>query len=300
MGRTLADEIREKLPRIELRENEPLANHTSFRIGGPAKAALFPGSTDELRSLCAFLRSRGEKPLLLGTGSNVLAPDGGTDRAVILTVKLCGVSRRGEELMAECGAALTRCAAFAAAEGLGGLEFAYGIPGTVGGALVMNAGAYGGEMKDVVIRTFFLDGELREREYKGEEHLFGYRTSAFGEDDVILGTEMRLHTADPAGIREKMEELMARRKSSQPIELPSAGSAFKRPENGYAAELIDRCGLKGFAVGGAGVSEKHAGFIVNNGGATADDVKRVIEHVQKTVYGRTGVMLCPEIKIIDG
>lgn len=300
MGRTLADAIHEKLPQLELRENEPLANHTSFRIGGPAKAVLFPKSTDELRRLCGLLRSLGEKPLLLGNGSNVLAPDAGTDRAVILTVKICGMSRLGDGLKAECGAALTRLAAFAAAEGLGGLEFAYGIPGTVGGALVMNAGAYGGEMKDVVLRTVFLDGELRERKYEGEDHLFGYRTSAFKDGEVILETEMRLHKAEAEKIREKMEELMARRRSSQPVELPSAGSAFKRPANGYAAELIDRCGLKGFTVGGAGVSEKHAGFIVNNGGATADDVKKVIEHVRETVYERTGTELCPEIRIIDG
>lgn len=298
MGSRLADAIRMNMPQLELRENEPLARHTSFRIGGPAQTALFPHSAEETEQLCRLLRRLGEKPLILGNGSNVLAPDEGIDGAVVFTVKAGKISREGTVITAESGAALTKCAMLALSEGLAGMEFAYGIPGTVGGALVMNAGAYGGEIKDIVARTEFLDGELMPRQYRGEEHGFGYRSSAFTGDDVILRSYFELKDGDGEEIRLRMDELMQRRKTSQPLELPSAGSAFKRPQNGYAAAMIEQCGLKGYSVGGAAVSEKHSGFIVNNGGATARDVMALMDHVRETVYAATGVELQPEIKIL--
>lgn len=299
MSDSLAKAIREKMPQLELRENEPMCAHTSFKIGGPAELMLFPGSAAELRQLCELLKKLGVRPMVLGNGSNVLAPDVGINGAVIVTAGACAVRADEGGLTAECGAQLTKTAVAACEHELEGLEFAYGIPGTVGGALVMNAGAYGGEMKDVVVSTRFLDAELNEREYRGQQHMFAYRSSGFQARDVILETRLSLKKGAGAEIRARMDELMSRRKASQPLNLPSAGSAFKRPREGYAAELIDRCGLKGFAIGGACVSEKHAGFVVNKGGASAEDVKRLLEHVRRTVYSRCGIELEPEIRILD-
>ena len=238
------------------------------------------------------------KPLLLGNGSNVLAPDEGLRGAVVVTRRAAAMEKRGETIVADCGASLTKIAAFAAEEGLTGLEFAYGIPGTLGGALVMNAGAYGGEMKDVTARAEYLDGELHRHAAAGAELDFRYRHSRFTAEDVILRAELTLRAGDKEAVKARCRELTEKRKASQPLELPSAGSAFKRPVNGYAAALIDQAGLKGYAVGGAQVSQKHAGFVVNRGGATASDVKRLLEDVRQAVLDRTGVLLEPEIKIL--
>jgi UDP-N-acetylmuramate dehydrogenase len=298
MAEALLRELRRVLPALEAREGEPLRNYTSFGIGGPAELLLLPSSGEELASLCALLRSLGVKPLLLGNGSNVLAPDEGVKGAVIVTRRAQETARQGEKLVAACGAGLTKLASFAAEEGLTGLEFAYGIPGTLGGALIMNAGAYGGEMKDVTAAVTYLDGELRQRTAAGEALDFRYRHSRFGPEDVILRAELQLRAGDREAIRARCRELTEKRKASQPLEWPSAGSAFKRPRDGYAAALIDQAGLKGYAVGGAQVSEKHAGFVVNRGGATASDVKKLLEDVQKTVLDRSGVLLEPEIKIL--
>ena len=294
----LAARIRAALPELELREREPLSLHTSFRIGGPARLLALPGSGEELAALCRLLRSLGEKPLILGNGTNVLAPDEGLDRCVILTARAEGARIAGDVLEADCGASLTALAAKAAKEGLAGLTFAYGIPGTLGGALVMNAGAYGGEMKDAAEETRFLDGDLRERVYRGPEQGFGYRSSAFTGDMVILSARLRLRPGDPDALREECRQLLERRRSSQPLDLPSAGSAFKRPEGAYAAALIDRAGLKGFRIGGAMVSEKHAGFIVNAGGATASDVRRLLDEVRERVLRTSGIALEPEIRVL--
>ena len=290
--------IRKSLPGMEALENAPLREHVSFRIGGPAGLLLLPSSTEELEALCALLRRLGEKPLLLGNGSNVLPPDEGIAGAVIVTKKAAGITVDGECVRADCGASLTRVSALAAEAGLSGLEFAYGIPGSIGGALVMNAGAYGGEMKDVTVRTEYLDGELRKCCAEGAEHDFSYRHSRFGASDVILRTELRLQAGEREAVKSRCRELTERRRSSQPLDKPSAGSAFKRPEKGYAAALIDGCGLKGFRIGGAQVSEKHAGFIVNLGGATASDVKHLLEEVQKRVLAESGILLEPEIRML--
>ncbi len=298
MTDTLLRELRRALPTLELKQEEPLRNYTSFGIGGPAEILLLPSTGEELAALCALVRSLGVKPLLLGNGTNVLAPDEGVAGAVIVTRRAQETERQGEKLSAACGASLTKLAAFAAEEGLTGLEFAYGIPGTLGGALIMNAGAYGGEMKDVTARVTYLDGELRQHSAAGEALDFRYRHSRFGPEDVVLRAELMLQPGDREAIKARCRELTEKRKASQPLELPSAGSAFKRPREGYAAALIDQAGLKGYAVGGAQVSEKHAGFVVNRGGATASDVKKLLEDVQKAVYDRSGILLEPEIKIL--
>lgn len=299
MTERLAQELRERFPRLEMRENAPLDRYTGFHIGGPARLLLLPGGAEELAALCAALERLGEdRPLILGNGTNVLVPDEGIDGAVIVTRRADGLRLQDGLLLADCGASLTKVAAFAAEHGLSGLEFAHGIPGTVGGAIVMNAGAYGGEMKDVAVETDFLDASLQPRTCRGEAHGFGYRTSAFDGSAVVLRTKLRLGEDDPAAIRERCRVLAEKRRASQPLELPSAGSAFKRPKEGYAAAMIDEAGLKGLSVGGAQVSEKHAGFIVNTGGATADDVRRLLELVRERVLARFGVLLEPEIKIL--
>ena len=298
MAETLARALREALPSLEIREKEPMREHTSFRIGGPAEVLLLPGSSEELAKVCRLLRRWGEKPLILGNGTNVLAPDEGIPGVVVFTKKAGAVSLSGDTLTADCGALLTRLSALAGERALTGLEFAYGIPGTLGGALTMNAGAYGGEMKDVTAGVDYLDGELCPRSESGEGLGFGYRCSRFGQGDVILRASLTLREGYAREIREKCRELTEKRKASQPLDLPSAGSAFKRPKEGFAAALIDEAGLKGLAVGGAQVSEKHAGFLVNRGNATAEDVKRLLELVQKRVYDCSGVLLEPEVRIL--
>ncbi len=298
MADALLRELRRALPELELLRDEPLKNYTTFGIGGPARLLLLPASAEELTELCGLLRRLGERPVLLGNGSNVLAPDGGIDGVVVVTRRAAGMARQDERITADCGASLTKISAFAAEEGLTGLEFAYGIPGTLGGALIMNAGAYGGEMKDVTVRADYLDGELRLCSAAGPALDFSYRHSRFGPEDVILRAELRLLPGDRESIRARCRELTERRRSSQPLDKPSAGSAFKRPAAGYAAAMIDAAGLKGYAVGGAQVSEKHAGFVVNRGGATAEDVKKLLEVVRQKVFDRTGVLLEPEIRML--
>ncbi len=298
MADALERALREALPSLEIREMEPMREHTSFRIGGPAETLLLPGSAEELAEACRLLRHWGEKPLILGNGTNVLAPDEGIRGVVVLTKKAAAMALSGNTLTADCGALLTRLSSLAAESALTGLEFAYGIPGTLGGALTMNAGAYGGEMKDVTARVDYLDGELRPRSASGEALGFGYRRSRFGPEDVILRGSLTLASGDSAAVKARCRELTEKRRASQPLELPSAGSAFKRPAVGYAAAMIDEAGLKGYAVGGAQVSEKHAGFVVNRGGATAADVKQILEDIRARVYARTGVLLETEIRIL--
>lgn len=298
MNERLLSAIRERLPGLEVLEREPLKNHTSFRIGGPAALVLLPASVPELKALCALLRELGEEPLILGNGSNVLAPDEGLERAVIVTRRVCGMAVSGESITAECGVSLTKVSGLAAQSGLTGLEFAYGIPGTLGGALIMNAGAYGGEMRDVTAWVEWLDGDLTEHRSEGPELDFGYRRSRFRAGETVLRAGLRLSPGDAGEIQARCRELTEKRRASQPLDLPSAGSAFKRPKEGYAAALIDEAGLKGYAVGGARVSEKHAGFIVNGGNATAHDVRRLMEEVRERVRERTGIELEAEIRIL--
>ncbi len=298
--KTLLNDIRIALPGLDLREDEPMAEHCSFRIGGPAAAMALPRSARELEALCRLLREKGVKPLLIGNGTNILPPDRGLDRFVVATCPGAGeVLVDGTAVTADCGATLAAAAMAAAEAGLTGLEFAHGIPGSVGGGVVMNAGAYGGELKDAVQRTEYLDEDLVPRTAQGAEHDFSYRHSAFsGREAVILRTTFSLAPGDKEAIQGRMRELAAKRRASQPLDMPSAGSTFKRPAGGYAAALIDEAGLKGFSVGGAQVSEKHAGFVVNAGGATCGDVLRLMEHIQKTVLARSGIALEPEVLVL--
>ena len=297
--RSFLREARSRRPELTILENEPMSRHCSFRIGGACDAMLLPSSIEDVEAVCALLAECGEKPLLMGNGTNLLVTDAPLHRIVLRMGE--DFSRidpvNGTALRAESGATLSRLALFAAARGLAGLEFAHGIPGTLGGAVSMNAGAYGGEMKDVVTSVTYLDKDLSLRET--DDAGFSYRRSRFSDTDcIVLGAKISLHEDDPDAIRERMRSLAERRRSSQPLDMPSAGSTFKRPAVGYAAALIDEAGLKGYTVGGAQVSEKHAGFVVNRGVACFDDVLRLIEHIQSEVYRVSGIELEPEVKII--
>ena len=292
--------IQDYLPDLKWVADEPMAKHTSFRIGGPAKRMAFPETREQLVLLTGFLQEAGVDPLLIGNGTNLLVADEGLDTVVIDTsAKLSHIELTGEgEITADAGVSLAKLALFAWKSGLMGLEFAHGIPGTLGGGVVMNAGAYGGELKDVVtkVTALYPDGV---KVLKPAELDFSYRHSVFSTGEgIVLGAKLKLEPGDKDAIKAKMDELMARRKASQPLELPSAGSTFKRPTGYFAGPLIEGCRLKGCRVGGAEVSPKHAGFVVNVGGATCAEVLALIEKVQKTVYDAHGVMLEPEVKII--
>lgn len=293
-------EVRTRCPEMPVLEREPMARHTSFRIGGPCDAMLLPGSRREIETAATLLRAAGERPFLLGNGTNLLVTDGPFHRVVLrLGERFSRAEVGGRTLRAESGVSLSQLAVAAADASLGGLEFAHGIPGSLGGAVSMNAGAYGGEMKDVVARVAWLDEDLTLRETEDGE--FSYRHSRFSDKDcIILETTFTLTPDDPNAIRSRMRALAERRRASQPLDLPSAGSAFKRPAEGYAAALIDRAGLRGYAIGDAQVSEKHAGFVVNRGGATFDDVLRLMEHIQEEVFRTSGIALEPEVKILRG
>lgn len=291
--------LRRACPEVVFREQEMLCAHTSFKIGGPAAVMAFPSSVQSLAGLLRAARELGVQPRVLGAGTNVLAPDEGLDELVICTKDaLMGLRQlSGGRIEAMAGQSLASAAVFAREHRLSGLEFAHGIPGTVGGGVYMNAGAYGGEIKQVVesVTVLTMDGALRE--YAGGE-LFSYRMSVFQNMPcVIVSAVFRLMPGEPETIQKTMHELMLKRRASQPLELPSAGSTFKRPVGGYAAALIDAAGLKGRGVGGAQVSQKHAGFVVNTGGATARDVLATITMIQEEVYKSSGIHLAPEVRI---
>lgn len=297
----LTKELRARLPGLALRENEPMRQHCSFKIGGEAAVMALPASIAETEGLCRFLFEKGVKPLVIGNGTNLLVTDEPLRRFVIKMAEgMSAIERRGEtEVSALCGVSLARLASECARFGLTGLEFAHGIPGTLGGAASMNAGAYGGEMKQVLTAAAYLDAEGRLCEKRGEALGFSYRHSAFSDTDaLILSCTLSLSVGEEAEIFARMRELSEKRRASQPLDKPSAGSTFKRPAAGYAAALIEQAGLKGFALGGAQVSEKHAGFVINQGDASFEDVLRLMEHVRETVLKQAGVTLEPELKII--
>mgnify|MGYP004588686755 FL=1 len=282
-------------------ENEPMSAHTTFRIGGKADVFIKPASEEVLKGVLAALKETGVPYYCIGGGSNLLVSDFGIRGAALYTGGFSDMALL-DGCVIECGAGvkLSRMCSFALENSLSGCEFAWGIPGTVGGAVYMNAGAYGGEVKDIIVsaRHMTPDGEIEE--VSAENLKLGYRTSVYDKNkNVILSAKFKLHPGDKNEIREKMDDLLARRKDKQPIDLPSAGSTFKRPEGHFAGALIEQCGLKGTAVGGAMVSEKHAGFVVNaNGEATCSEVLRLIELVKNTVFEKTGVLLEPEVKVV--
>ncbi len=280
---------------------EPLSRHTTFHIGGPADRFFTVYSKAHLKRLVQVLEEEKIPWMVLGKGSNLLVSDRGIRGAVLCLegeFKEVRLLPDGCSISAGAGASLASVCAFAREHGLSGLEFAWGIPGSAGGAAYMDAGAYGGEMKDVVKRVFHMTPAGEERCAAGEELGFGYRKSRYtGGREVILSVEYALRKGDPPQIAAKMEELMARRKEKQPYDMPSAGSVFKRPQTGYAAALIEECGLKGRSVGGAQVSTKHAGFIVNTGGASCADVLELIRIIQAEVQRQKGVCLECEVRV---
>lgn len=295
--------LRAMCPDAAFAENEPLSAHTSFRIGGPAALMAFPKNEDELAALLRAASQCSVKPRILGAGTNVLAPDEGLDGLVICT-KDCLLGLRaleGGRIEAMAGETLAHAAVFARGQSLTGLEFAHGIPGTVGGGVYMNAGAYGRELRDVLTEVTFLDEAGEYRTLPAAELSLSYRHSIFEDrpGTVIVGAVLTLTPGDPAAIRAAMEDYMSRRREKQPLEYGSAGSTFKRPVGNYASALVDQCGLKGLSVGGAEVSRKHAGFIINRGGATAADVRELIAEVQRIVREKTGYTLECEIKFIE-
>ena len=288
------------LPEIELAMNEPMAKHTSFRIGGPVEAMAFPHSHEHLAAVLKAAKELEVTPAIIGAGTNILAPDEGL-KGLIICIKDCldGMEQLdATHIRVAAGVTMTRAAVFAANLGLGGLEFAHGIPGTVGGGVYMNAGAYGGEICQVCESVEVMDRNGNISTVACNCMEFAYRHSILEDTDmIVLSAVFHLEPKPQEEIREKMAELMAKRKNSQPLDLPSAGSAFKRPVGGYAAALIDQAGLKGFCIGGAGVSTKHAGFVVNNDNATAADVKEVLRQVADKVFAQTGIRLEPEVRI---
>lgn len=283
----------------EITVNEPMKNHTSFRIGGAADCYCEVRDTDALRHVLLLCREYEVPYFILGMGSNLLVSDSGIEGVVIRLGGEFNEITLADEGLVRCGAGstLARLCNFAKNMSLGGLEFAWGIPGSVGGAVYMNAGAYDGEIKDAVVSVDYMDRDGRVHRCRGEELDFSYRHSFFSDKDyVILNASFRLAHKPQQKIVERMEELMERRKTKQPINHPSAGSVFKRPEGYYAAALIEECGLKGYEIGGAQVSPKHAGFIVNDNGASAADVQALIRHIQQVVKEQKGVELTCEVK----
>ena len=285
---------------IAYRADEPLAAHCTFKIGGPADVFALPETEEQLCRVIALCKACGVKYYLLGNGSNILFADEGYNGAVLdISSMQDTVEVHGIQLTAGAGVRLSALCKTALEHGLAGLEFAYGIPGTVGGAVYMNAGAYGGEMKDVLTTVQYLTAEGEVKETAAAELDLRYRHSIFEENgSCILSAQFALTPGEPEAIRAKMDELMAKRLDKQPLDKPSAGSTFKRPVGAFAAALIDQCGLRGYRHGGAAVSEKHCGFVVNLGGATCADVLALCEEVRAIVKEKTGYDLEKEIRVV--
>lgn len=281
---------------IEYRQNEPMRAHTTFKIGGEADIFIIPTSPAALIYAVKKCNELEIPYFILGNGSNLLVSDGGIEGAVISLSGINGISSDGEKITCGAGAMLSSVCLKALSLSLTGLEFAYGIPGTAGGALYMNAGAYGGQMADVIESAECLTATGEIKTLKKENMQLGYRSSVFKNGGlIIISLTFALKKGDKAEIKAEMDELLNRRKQKQPLEYPSAGSTFKRPEGYFAGALIEKNGLKGLTVGGAQVSEKHAGFVINCGGATAADVRALIGKIQKKVFENDGVMLEPEV-----
>jgi len=300
--------IRRELPNVVIKPDEPLANHTTFKVGGPVFAMLFPESTVELTAINELLRRYDISPFIIGNGSNILASDKKHDLIVLKTSNINNISLLEEttsveqgyrDITVDTGVLLSKAAEFAYENELTGLEFAHGIPGSAGGAVVMNAGAYGREMKDVVYSTTVYSTTDGKKELTAEDNDFSYRKSRFlNSNEIVLSTVLRIKKGNKEDIGSKMDEFKTLRQNSQPLDFPSGGSTFKRPKEGYAAVLIEQAGLRGYTIGGAQVSEKHTGFIVNKGNASFKDIKTLIEHVQETVLKQFGIDLDLEVKIL--
>jgi len=294
---------------IALERTVPLSRHTTFRIGGDAALGIYPKSEAEVLLTLSAVKASGVPLFVIGGGSNLLCPDVGYDGAVLFTgglnkISFCDAKDGNVFVTAGAGVSLSALTRAAADRGLTGAEFLYGIPGTVGGAVVMNAGAYGGEVSGILDCSRYVDAdapsEICERDL--DEHLYGYRASVYlgRPSEIILSATFRLAEGDPTLVRAEMKRLLAARREKQPLEYPSAGSFFKRPVGAFAGKLIEDCGLKGVRIGGAEVSEKHAGFVISRGGATESDVRRLAALVRESVLRETGYLLEAEVRTMGG
>ncbi|WP_425061387.1 UDP-N-acetylmuramate dehydrogenase [Sporomusa carbonis] len=293
-------ELKKAIPPERLRVNEPMSNHTTFRIGGPADYLVFPASAQEVSVVSDIAKQFNVPVTVLGNGSNVLVLDRGIRGLVVKFGPEMGYIRHsGTTVFAGAGALLTDVSKYAAANKLTGFEFAIGIPGSIGGAVFMNAGAYEGDMSQVAVAVTAVCTTGQLRRFEAAELNFGYRHSVFQDNGcIICEVELALNNGEDSSIRSLIDDYTTKRESKQPLEMPSAGSTFKRPQGHFAGTLIEQAGLKGATVGGAQVSTKHAGFIINAGGATAQDVLSLISKVQNVVYKRFGVALHPEVRVI--
>ena len=296
----VSDYCKEK--RCTVKINGSLKDYTTFKIGGTAGVLVMPEDIESLIGLVKIIKENNIKYILLGGGSNVLISENYFDGVVIVTSGMNAVRRDGDNIYAECGAALNKTANFAKENSLTGLEFAYGIPGTAGGAVYMNAGAYGGQMSDIVYSSECLyAGNLETVTLYLQQHKFLYRKSIFSENSsyIILSSVFKLKRGEKSEIGALMSKNIAARKEKQPLEYPSAGSVFKRGDGYFASKLIEDCGLKGCQIGGAQVSEKHAGFIINKGCATFTDVVNLIGHIKSVIFDKTGINIQCEVKIVE-
>ncbi|MBR3835133.1 MAG: UDP-N-acetylmuramate dehydrogenase [Lachnospiraceae bacterium] len=284
---------------ISYKESELMSGHTTFRIGGPAKYFFTPKTNEEIIKIINTCKEHNLRFMIMGNGSNMLFSDQGYDGAILqIYNNYNNIDVCQDGIYANAGALLSKLAVIARDNSMTGMEFAAGIPGTLGGAVVMNAGAYGGEMKDIIEYVDVLEQDGTVKRYNCDSMEFGYRKSIISDDKIVLGAKLKLTKGDKTLIQAKMDELKEARCAKQPLELPSAGSTFKRPEGYFAAKLIDDAGLRGYSYGGAKVSDKHCGFVVNYDNATCQDVLNVIDKVQSTVEEKFGVRLEPEVKII--
>lgn len=280
--------------------NEPMSRHTSFKIGGPADVLVIPGEMGQLGDMVRYFAAEGIPYMIMGNGTNLLVSDKGI-RGVVVKIydNLQGFTVQGDMLEIEAGMLISKAAKLALENSLSGMEFAEGIPGTIGGAVTMNAGAYVGEMAMIAAETEYMDQEGTVITVKGEQHGFAYRTSIIQKTrGIVLKTRLKLTKDDPENIKARMEDFNFKRRNKQPLEWPSAGSVFKRPEGHFTGKLIDDCGLRGFSIGGAQISTRHSGFIINTGGASCEEVLALIRHIQDTVSREFNVQLEPEIRII--
>ncbi len=280
--------------------NEPMSQNTSFKTGGPCAIRLSPSCVEQVTAIAGKCRELNIPFVILGNGTNVLVSDEGLEKAVIIIgSNMADIKAKGEEITFSAGTNLVLLSRFALEQHLSGLEFAFGIPGTCGGAVFMNAGAYGGEMKDVLTEITHLTPDGKIETISAEYAELSYRHSVYKDNGcIILSAKVKLKKDNYDDIKSRMNDFLGRRKDKQPLEYPSAGSTFKRPEGYFAGALIEQCNLKGYTIGGAQVSEKHAGFVINKGGATSADILNLIDHIQTTVKNETGVTLQPEVIVL--
>lgn len=294
------EDILHILPSENIKFNEPMYNHTSFKIGGPADVLVLPRSKEDIKKVVAFAREKNIPCFILGLGSNLLVRDKGI-RGIVIKIGNClnNIEVNGDEIYAEAGVRLSVLSKKAAENSLSGLEFAEGIPGSLGGAVFMNAGAYGGEMKDVLKEVYAIDNNGDEKTFLPDDMKLNYRYSIFQDNNyIILGAKIKLKKGNKDEIISCMQEFGKRRREKQPLSFPSAGSTFKRPEGYYVGPMLEKLGLKGYSIGGAQVSDKHAGFIVNIGNATCEDVLNLIAYIKEKVKEAYNVDLEPELKIV--